>query len=211
GLSSGLDFLGFAAGGVDDDRDADADHIEGEHGRGEEAHADRIGHGADDGGDQEDDEDRVADVPDEKFCVDDAEERQKKDEDRQLEGDAESEDDGEEEAGVVLDGNDGVEVPAEVADEDLERAGEYPAVTEPGTGEEEAYGCPHKGEDIALLVGVHAGRDEEPDLVEDEGRGEDGAADQRGLEVEVERVGGVGEVEIDVQIGEGLLDVTVEP
>ncbi len=162
------------------------------------------GSGADDGGDHEDDEDGVADVLDEEFGVDDAEEREEEDEDGQLEGDAEAEDDGEEEAGVVLDGNDGVEVFAEVADEDLEGAGKHPVIAEPGSGEEEADGRGHEREDVALLVGVHAGRDEEPDLVEDEGRGEDGSADERGLEVEVERVGGVGEVERDVEIVERL-------
>ena len=79
-------------------------------GAGEEAHADGVRQGADDGGDDEDDEDGVADVLEEELCVDDAEEREEEDEDRKLKADAEAEDDGEEEAGVVLDGEDGVEV-----------------------------------------------------------------------------------------------------
>ena len=57
---------------------------------------------------------------------------------------------------------------------------------------------------------VHAGGDEEPDLIEDEGAGDDGAAEEGGLEIEVEGVGGVGEVERDVEIVERLLDDAVE-
>src|SRR6185312_11362602 len=121
-----------------------------------------------------------------------------------------AENDREEEAGVVLDGDDGVEVLAEVADQDAKGSGKDPVIAEPGAGKEEADGRTHEWEDVALLIGVHAGRDEEPDLVEDEGRGEDGSADQGGLEVEIERIGGVGEVEFDVEIAEGFLDVAVE-
>ena len=68
--------------------------------------------------------------------VDDAEERQEKDEDRQLEADAQAEDDGEEEACVVLDRDDGVEVLAEVEDEHLERAGKQPVIAKPRAGRE---------------------------------------------------------------------------
>ena len=84
---------------------ADADKIQNQHGRGEQAHADGLGCGADDGCDQEDGENRVAEVAQEEFGVDDAEERQEKHEHRQLKRDAEPEDHGEEEAGVVLDGD----------------------------------------------------------------------------------------------------------
>ena len=197
-----FDLLGFAAGGVDEEGDADADEVEDKHGAGEEAHADGVRRGADDGGDEEDDQDGVADVLEEELAVDDAEEGEEEDEDGQLEADAEAEDDGEEEAGVVLDGDDGVEALAEVEDEDLDGAGQDPAVAEPGAGEEEADGGAHEGEDVFLLVGVHAGRDEEPDLVEDEGAGEDGAADEGGLEVEVEASVGWVIVERDVEVVE---------
>ena len=67
-----------------------------------------------------------------------------------------------------------------------------------------------KGQTYFFSLRVHAGRDEEPDLIEDEGRGEDGAADEGGLDVEVEAVGGVGEVELEAEVGDGLLDEVVE-
>jgi hypothetical protein len=196
---------------VDEVGDGDADHIEGEHGGGEEAHAEGVGGGADDGGDDEDGEDGVADVGDEEFGVDDAEEGEKEDKDGQFEGDAEAEDDGEEEAGVVLGGDDGVEVFAEVEDEDLHGSGEDPVVAEPRSCEEEDDGGGHEGDDVALLVGVHAGRDEEPELIEDEGAGEDGSEDEGGFEVEVEGVGGVEDAEAaEAERGVGRHDVAVE-
>ena len=183
----------FAAGGVDAVGDGDAEEVEDEHGAGEEAHAEGVRHGADDGGDDEDGEDGVAEVLEQELGVDDAEEGEEEDEDGQLEADAEAEDDGEEEAGVVLDGEDVGGSSCRSRRQDLDGAGQDAVVAEPGAGEEEADGGAHEGADVLLLVGVHAGRDEEPDLVEDEGAGEDGAADERGLEVEVERVGGVGD------------------
>ena len=196
---------------MDEEGDAYADEVENQHGAGEEAHADGVGRGADDGRDDEDGEDGVADVLDEELGVDDAEEREEEDEDGEFEGDAEAEDDGEEEVGVVLDGEDGVEVFAEATDQDFECAGKDPVVAEPCAREEEHDGGGHEGDDVALLVGVHAGCDEEPDLIEDEGRGEDDAAVEGGLEVEVEWIGGVGVVEGDVEVVERLLDDAVEP
>jgi hypothetical protein len=73
---------------------------------------------------------------------------------------------------------------AEAEDEDLDGIfGQDVVVAEPGAAEEEADGGRHERPDVFLFVLVHAGRDEEPDLVEDEGAGDDGAADERGLEV----------------------------
>jgi len=195
---------------MDEEGDAYADQIEDQHGAGEEAHADGVGRGADDGGDDEDGEDGVADVLDEELGVDDAEEGKEEDEDGEFEGDTEAEDDGEEEVGVVLDGENGVEVFAEPADQDLERTRKYPVVSEPCAGQEEDDGGRHEGNDVALLVGVHSRRDEEPELVEDEGRGEDDAAVEGRLEVEVEGIGGVGVVECYVEVVEWLLDDAVE-
>jgi len=166
---------------VDEVRDAYAEEIEDEHGTGEEDHAEGVGQRADDGRNHEDYENGVADVLDEELGVDDAEEREKKYEDGQLEADAEAEDYGKEELGVVLDGEDGMESFAEVQDEDFDGAGKNPVVAEPGSSHEESDGRGHEGDDVALLVGVHAGRDEEPELVEDEGRCEDRATEQGGF------------------------------
>jgi hypothetical protein len=46
-----------------------------------------------------------------------------------------------------------------------------------------------------------ARRDEQPHLIEDEGRGQDGSADERNLQIEVERIHGVGVVELDAELG----------
>ena len=149
-------------------------------------------------------------MSEQELAVYDAEEGEEEDQDGKLEADAEAENDGEEEAGVVLNGEDRVEASAEVEDENFDGAGKNPVITEPCSREEEADGGGHEGPDVALLVGVHAGRDEEPEPIEDEGAGEDGSADEGGLEIEIKAVGGVGEVERDVELVERGLDVAVE-
>ena len=189
---------------------SDTDEVEDEHGTGEEAHADGVGEWADDGGDEEDDEDGVADVFEEKFGVDDAEEGKEEDDDGEFEADAEAEDDGEEEAGVVLDGDHVAEVFAEVLDEDDHGTGENPVVSEPGSCEKERDGASHEREDVFLLVGVHAGGDEEPELIEDKWAGDDGAEDEGGLDEEIERIGGMRHGHLEADIDEGLLDVVDE-
>src|SRR5580693_3790756 len=185
--------------------DGYADEVEDEHGAGEEAHADGIGHGADDRGDDEDRKDGVAEVAEEKPRVDNAEEREEEDEDGELEADAQTKDDREEEAGVVIDGDHVVEVLAEVEDEDLDGSREDPAIAEPCAAEKEEYGRSHEGEDVLFLVGIHAGGDEEPDLVQDEGAGEDGAADEGGFDDEVDRIRGMGLRHHEAVVDERLL------
>jgi hypothetical protein len=96
-------FLPLAAVGMDVPGDGYAEEVEEEHGAGEEAHAEGILHGADDGGDDEDGEDGVAEVAQQEFGVDDAEEGEEEDEDGKFEADAEAEDDGKEEACVFVD------------------------------------------------------------------------------------------------------------
>ena len=144
----------------------------------------------------------VADVLPEELGADDAEQGEEEDEDRQLEADAQAEDDGEKEAGVLLDGDHRVELLAEVDDEDLERAGQHEKVAEACAGKEQADGGRHERNDKAPLLLVEPGRDEEPHLIEDEGRGEDGSAEQRHLEVRVQRIHGVGEAELDAELVE---------
>ena len=98
--------LALRRAGMNEERYAYADHIQNKHRRGEEAHADGSGSGTDDRGDQEDSEDRIANVPDKKLARRRCRRGEEEDEDRQLEGDAESEDHSEEEAGVVVDRDD---------------------------------------------------------------------------------------------------------
>src|ERR1035441_7847894 len=159
-----------------------AKEIQDEHWAGKEAHAEGIGHGADDGRDEEDGGDGVTEMAKQEFGVDDAEERKEEDEDGEFEADAKAEDDGPGEAGVFVDGEDGVELLSEAEDEDFDGAFDDVAVAEPCAAEEESARGAHERPDILLFVLVHAGRDEEPDLVKDERAGEEGAANKRGLE-----------------------------
>ncbi len=195
--------------------DTDAKEIEAEHGAGEHAHAEGVLHGADDGGDEEDSEDRVAPLLEEELVVNDAEEREEEHDDGQFKADAEAENDGEKEAGVVLNGDHVGEIFADVLDEEDHGAGQDPAIAEPGSGEEEADGGAHEGDDVALLVRVHAGGDEEPELVEDEGARKDGAEDEGGFDDQVEGVGGVGHGHLEADVEQRPLDeveqLVVEP
>src|SRR5690242_88704 len=121
-------------------RHSHADHIKGEHGQGEEAHRNWAGIRADHRGNNKDDQDGIADMFEQKFSVHDAEQRKEEDHDGELEGDTQTENDGKKKAGVLFDRDDRMEIFAEVADENLESAGEDPAITEPCAGEEEAEG-----------------------------------------------------------------------
>src|SRR5208283_4706420 len=115
-----------------------------------------------------------------------------------------------EESGVLLNGDDGVEFAAETEDEDLERSRQNEEVAEARAGKEEADGGGHKRNDKAPFLLVEAGRDEEPHLIEDEGRGEDGAADQRNLQIQVQRIHRVRVVQLDAQFVERGLNEAVE-
>src|SRR6185312_1021066 len=180
--SCGFGFPCFAAGWVDDEGGEYAEHVENQHGCGEDTHAQRIGHGADDARHDEDDKNGIADVFQQKLRVHDAEQRQKEHEDRQIECKAQPEDDGQKEARVVVDGEDGMEPVCKAVDENVERAGEDVVVAEPRSAKEEEDGCEHERQHVSLLIGVHAGRDESPYLVQDEWRGEDSAAVERRLD-----------------------------
>src|SRR5208283_1597731 len=191
---------------MDEPGDGYAEEVEREHGAGEEAHAEGVRHGADDGGDQKDGEHSVTEVAQQEFGVDDAEEREEEDQDRQLEADAQAEDDGEEEAGVVVDRDHVAEVLAEVHDQDADGAGQNIAIAEPRAGQEEADRGAHEWGDVLPLVGIHSRRDKQPDLVEDEGAGQDGAGDGGGLQDQVQRVGGVRHGHAQADVDQRLLD-----
>src|SRR5579863_853651 len=104
---------------------ADADEVKRKHGNRVDAHGPRVGAGGDDGGDEKDRENRIADVRPKKFGADDAEHGEEENEDGHFKADAEAKDDGEKETGVVLDGDHRREVMAEVHDQDFERAGQH--------------------------------------------------------------------------------------
>ena len=81
-------------------RDADAQDVERDHGRGEDAHVQDVGGRSDDGGDDEDHQDRVAQVAPHPAGSDDTHQRQKEDQDGQLENHAHADHDGQEQVGV---------------------------------------------------------------------------------------------------------------
>ena len=195
---------------MDHESDGYSDEVEREHGESEKGHADGVGGRADNGRDEEDAEDGVAEMLEEETAVYDAEEGEEKHEDRQFEGDAKAENDGHEEAGVVLDGEDGVEAVAELEHEHLDRAGQDVVVAEEGSAHEEEDSRKHERPDVLSLVLVHAGRDEEPDLVKNERRRQDRSAYEGCFEIKVQAVGGVCEVEGDIELVERGLNDSVK-
>ena len=155
-----------------------AEQVENKQGTSEEAHAKGIGKGANYARDYENDDDAVAKVAEEKLGVNNTEQGQKEHEDWEFKGDAQAKNDCQKESGIVLDREDRVEAMAKIEDQDLDGARQNPAVAEIRTGEEEADGGRHEGPNVALLMGIHAGRDEEPNLKEDERTGQDSATDE---------------------------------
>src|ERR1039458_7625373 len=131
--------------------DGNAEEVEEEHGAGEEAHAEGILHGADDGGDDEDGENGVTEVAQQEFGVDDAEESKEEDEDGQFKADAQAEDDGEKEAGPLIDHENWLEAFAESEDEDLDSVFKHVVIAEPRAAEEESHGGPHERPDVLLF------------------------------------------------------------
>src|SRR5580698_5088408 len=130
--------FGFAARWMEVPGDTDADEVETEHRNSVDAHGPGIGAGGDDGGHQEYGKNRVADVFPEKAWAHDAEERQEEDEDRHFKTDAKAKNDGEEEAGVLLNGDHGIELAAEVNDEDFESSGKHEEIAEAGAQQKES-------------------------------------------------------------------------
>src|SRR5579872_3885745 len=111
-------------------RHSDADQVKAQHGDSVDAHGPRIGTGGNDGRDEKNRKDGVANVLPQKLRADDAEQCEEEDEDRHLKADAQAQNDGEEEAGVLFDGDNRVEPAAKLHDKDLERTRKYEEVTE---------------------------------------------------------------------------------
>ena len=169
---------------------ADAEEVEHEHRCREDTHGENVRRWRDDGRDDEDDEDRVAQVSPQETCVHDAEKSQKHDQNGQFERDSEPENDGQEEVCVFIDFYQRVEVFIE-REQEVQGAGEDPAVAEVRSGEKQAHRGEHEGGDEALFLLVESRGDEEPDLIQHEGRGDDAACHEADLQVHVEAVDGV--------------------
>src|SRR5258708_2501125 len=133
--------------------DADAQDVQGNHGRGEDAHVQDIGGGRDDGGDDEDDQDGIAEIAPHPAGADDAHERQEKYQDRHFENHAEADDDRQEQTTVLAERDHRLEVFA-IADQEDERLREDKFVAEVSASQEQGHGRDHEGRDIAFLVAV---------------------------------------------------------
>src|SRR5882672_11600290 len=107
------------------ERNANADEVESQHWQCEDTHGERIWSRANDGGDDEDDENGVFNVVPEKTRAHDAEEREKHDQDGQLERDAKSEDHRKKQVGVFVDLDEWIELFA-IGEQEIERAREDP-------------------------------------------------------------------------------------
>src|SRR5580658_8930640 len=78
-----------------------------------------------------------------------------------------------------------------IADQKHERLWEDHFVAEISSGQKQPYGREHEGQDVALFVAVKAGRNKAPDLVEDEGRGDEQSRHQPDFQIQIERLGGI--------------------
>src|SRR5271157_327335 len=168
----------------------DAQDVQGHHGRGEDAHVQDVGSGCDDGGDYEDTQDGITDVVPHPAGADNAHERQEKYQNRHFKNYAQADDDGQKQGTVFGERDHRLEVFA-VADQEYERLRQNHFVAEVAAGEEQSDGRCHERHDVALFVAVKTGRNEAPDLVEHEGRGDKQAGHHSDFQIEIERLDGI--------------------
>ena len=93
----------------------------------------------------------------------------------------------------------------------LQRAGQHIEVAEGRAGQKQPHRGRHEGNHKPPLFLVEPRRNEQPHLEEDEGRGQNRSADQRNLQVQVQRVHGVGEDQRLADVVERRLDEADEP
>ena len=142
--------------------------VEQEHGHGHEQLGDHVGR-RQDGGNDEDEEHRVAAEAAHALGGDDAHAGKEEGEDGHLEDEAEGQDELDDEVQVVADLGHGDDLLRGEAHKELEGVVEDDEVAEKAAAHEEHGRDQGHGDDEALLLGVEARRDESPDLVEDEG------------------------------------------
>src|SRR5579864_6110398 len=168
----------------------DADHVQRHHGGGKDAHIQNIGGGRNDGRDDEDDQNGIAQVAPHEPGADDAHQGEEEHQDGQFKDGAQPDDDGQEQVSVLADGNHGLELAA-VADQEVQRLGVNNLVAKVSAGQKKEDGGGHERQHVALFVAVEAGGDEHPQLVENEGRGNKQTGQEPNLQVHVEGLGGV--------------------
>src|SRR5512146_2335134 len=148
---------------------ADTQQVESDHGRGEDAHVHDIGGRGNDGGNNKENQDGIAQVVPHPLSAHKAHQRKKEHQDRHLEDDAETENDGHKEIGVLTDRHHGLELRA-VADEEIERRGKDDLVAEEAASHEKKYRAEHERQHVATLMLVKPRSDKCPNLVEDKRR-----------------------------------------
>src|SRR5579875_938775 len=181
-------FASFAPlGRIHHVRDQDADEVEEKQRKREDAHRQRVRSRGDDGGDDENNQNCKAAVLPKKARSDNSKQRQEQYDDRQLKGPAKAKYDRHEEAGVFANLDQRAELAAE-AEEEIERVGEDPSVSEIRTSQEQRNSGCHEGNHIALLVLVEPGRNKQPDLIQHIGRRNDATCHEADLQVHVEAI-----------------------
>src|SRR5207245_8453400 len=106
-------------------------------------------------------EDAIADVAPHPTRANDAQQRKEKNQDGKLENDPKAQNHREEQIGVFVDRDHGLELAA-VTDQKIESGGVDELVSEYASRREQEHGCAHKGEHVAFFVAVEAGGDEHP-------------------------------------------------
>ena len=167
----------------------DGDLVEQQHRHGEADLADHVGRREHGGGD-EDQHDGIAPARGELIGADDADAPEQRQPDRQLEGDAEGEDQLHHQVEILADA--GLELDRQLArargrgleaQEEVPGQGEDEVVDEGTAGEEQDRRGRQEGQQRLLLVAVQAGSDEQPELGRDEREGDEGPAPERDLDV----------------------------
>src|SRR5579884_2777061 len=176
-----------------------ADEVQDQHWRCKHTHGQHVRRGRNDGRNDEDNQDGIANVFEQKFRVHDPEEREKHDQDRQLKGDPEAEDHSQKEICVFIDFNQRVKVFVE-GKEKIERAGKDPAVSEVGPSQKKANRGDHERRHIAFFMFVKSGRDEFPYLIEHKGRGDDASRHKTDFQIQIKAVNGIVIIQLRGQV-----------
>src|SRR6266704_4164988 len=133
-------------------------------------------------------EDRVLPVLRERLRAHDADARQDRERERQLEHGAEGQRELQQEVGEVLERDHRLEARTRIAQQELERVGRHDEERERPAADEEKRPDDHEGQRVLLLVRVQPGRDERPDLPEDGGRRDEHADDEPHLHLDPQRL-----------------------
>src|SRR4029077_1352360 len=165
-----------------------------------DGHIHDVSGGRENGGDHEEDQHCAANVFEEKFGADDAHGAGESQHDRQFKNDGEAQNDGKENLGVFVDGDNGLKIAAVSADQKVHGNGEDDLVSEVTSGQEEPHREHKERKNEALFVAVKPRRDEAPDLIQDNGRSHKNAGHQPDLQIQVEWLGGIEVSQVGINI-----------